>query len=156
MTSRHSAFLDVIRVTARAVIWRDGKLLVQVKRAADGRIYLGLPGGRLEPGETLADAACREAWEETGARVTAPELVRVAEIYKSRPEGLRHQVEHLFVCHVDDTYVPQMGKQPDSKQIGVRWADPVTEAALFDPPYAALLSDKTAGMYQGVIQDETA
>ncbi|NIZ13655.1 NUDIX domain-containing protein [Phaeobacter sp. HF9A] len=156
MTARHSEFLDIIRVTARAVIWREGRVLVQVKQAEDGRIYLGLPGGRLEPGETLADAARREAWEEVAARVEVKSLLRVAEIYKRRPEGLRHQLEHLFLCHVDDTYLPQMGAEPDSKQIAVRWADPMAEAALFDPPYAMLLTDETAETYQGVVHDETA
>lgn len=156
MPTRQPEFLEVIRIAARAVIWREGRILVQVKQAADGRIYLGLPGGRMEPGETLAEATRREALEEVGAEVRVGPLLQVLETYRKRPEGLRHQVEHLFVCHVDDTYVPQMGQHPDSKQIAVRWADPVVEAALFDPPYGALLTDKTAETYQGVVQDETA
>ncbi|MCG7624044.1 NUDIX domain-containing protein [Epibacterium sp. Ofav1-8] len=156
MPSPAPEFLDVIRIAARAVIWREGCVLVQVKQAADGRIYLGLPGGRLEPGETLAEAARREAEEEVGANVQVGALIQVLETYRQRPEGIRHQVEHLFTCHVDDTYVPQMGKHPDSKQIAVRWADPVAEADLFDPPYGALLTDQIAEIYRGVVQDETA
>ena len=36
-----------------------------------------LPGGAIEPGETPADAAVREAWEETGVRVRLTRLVGV-------------------------------------------------------------------------------
>lgn len=147
-------FLRTIRSTARAVIWQGEKVLVQVKQSADGGIYLTLPGGRLEPGESLADATCREVFEEVGAEVDVLGLRHVAELYKDRPEGLRHQVEHLFDCKLKAPYSPHMGPHPDSKQINVRWADPVAEADLFDPPYGTVLTEARGMVYLGIVQDQ--
>ncbi|SDD98611.1 NUDIX domain-containing protein [Auraticoccus monumenti] len=56
-----------------------GQVLLQL-RSDDGT--WGLPGGRLEPGETLERAARRELWEETG--LTAGQL-RQLDVY-SGPE----------------------------------------------------------------------
>lgn len=53
--------------TGRACVWleHEGRvLMVGVKRGG-----WTLPGGGIEPGETGAQAAAREAWEECGARV---------------------------------------------------------------------------------------
>ena len=55
-------------------------------READGRVLLArhvegnrwvLPGGSIEPGETPANAALREGWEETGLTVHLTRLVGV-------------------------------------------------------------------------------
>jgi 8-oxo-dGTP diphosphatase len=52
-----------------------GRLLL-VQRAKDpNRGCWSLPGGRLEPGESAAEAAAREVYEETGIRVVVGELV---------------------------------------------------------------------------------
>jgi ADP-ribose pyrophosphatase YjhB (NUDIX family) len=60
-----------------ALIDREQVLLVQ-----EGKDYCygqwGLPGGRVEPGEKLADAAAREILEETGLEVTIDGLVRIS------------------------------------------------------------------------------
>ena len=149
------AILPAVRTTARAVIWQGEKVLVQVKQAPEGGIYLTLPGGRLEPGETLATATVREVFEEVGAEVEVISLLHVAELYKARPEGVRHQVEHLFDCKLRAPYSPHMGGAPDEKQINVRWADPVAEADLFDPPYGAVLVEARGTLYLGVVQDQS-
>ena len=58
-----------IRVVA-ALLWRDGQLLVQQRPAHKA---LGLlwefPGGKVEPGESDAQALARECTEELGAEV---------------------------------------------------------------------------------------
>ncbi len=46
-----------------------------VRHVEPGRAYWTLPGGGLEAGETPAEAAVREVWEETGLRTTAVRLL---------------------------------------------------------------------------------
>jgi ADP-ribose pyrophosphatase YjhB (NUDIX family) len=70
-------------VGAEAALWRDGKLLL-IRRADDGR--WAVPGGLTEIGETMAETACRELWEETGVRARATRLLGVfdSRLWQSR------------------------------------------------------------------------
>ncbi len=51
-----------------------GEVLLQ-KRADNG--WWGLPGGWVDPGESVEQGAVREVWEETGLRVLVKRLVGV-------------------------------------------------------------------------------
>ncbi len=48
---------------------RDDRLLLVMRRRAPSRGYYAFPGGRVEAGETLEEAARRELAEETGLAV---------------------------------------------------------------------------------------
>lgn len=95
-------------VTVATVVERDGKFLV-VEELAGGKHVINQPAGHLDDGESLAEAAIRETFEETAWRV---ELGHVCGIYRWRhPENqetfLRvsfaaNAVEHLSDNPLDD------------------------------------------------------
>lgn len=54
---------------AAAVVVHDGRLLLIRRRVAEGSLSWALPAGKVEPGETVDQAAAREALEEAGVTV---------------------------------------------------------------------------------------
>ena len=114
-----------IRTAARAVIICDGCLLAAKMRDQRGVYYI-LPGGGQLPGETLVEAVERECLEEVGVKVRVVRLLYVREYigknhsFSKRHAGF-HQVEHVFLCEVDDPSRACPGDVIDNHQIGVNW-----------------------------------
>lgn len=80
---------DPLLVVAAGVIVRDehGAILLQ-RRGDDGS--WGIPGGALEPGESLEQAARRELLEETGlvaSRLTPLDIYSGSEFFLRHPNG---------------------------------------------------------------------
>jgi 8-oxo-dGTP diphosphatase len=72
-----------------AVVERDGALLLVRHQKPDRDPYWVLPGGRLEPGETIPECAEREISEETGLSARFSGVLYVSEFLR---EG-RHTVD---------------------------------------------------------------
>ena len=72
-----------------AVVERDGALLFVRHEKPDRKPYWVLPGGRLEPGETIPECAERELLEETGLEGKFAGVLYVSEFMT---EG-RHTVD---------------------------------------------------------------
>lgn len=68
------------QVAVGAIIVDAGRLLVVRRAREPGRGRWSLPGGRLRPGELLAEALVREVAEETGLRAAPGPLCGVAEL----------------------------------------------------------------------------
>ena len=104
-------------VVAVGVVARDrrGRLLL-VKRAnppAQGR--WSLPGGRVEPGETMAAAAARELHEETGLR---PPLGEVAGVVERIGEGYHYVIVDLWAELADGDVPVAGGDAADARLVG--------------------------------------
>ncbi len=83
-----------------AVVVQDGRALI-VKRAGEPlKGQWSIPGGAVELGETLRQAAAREAREETGLVVEAGEVLEVFDSIYRDPAGKcqYHYVLVDFLC----------------------------------------------------------
>ena len=95
---------ELLQVPSVSVALRDAGGRVLLARHSEGGTWL-LPGGAIEPGETPADAALREMWEETGLVVLLTRIVGVFggprvrrpvsewRPYVVRHDGIRGRVE---------------------------------------------------------------
>jgi 8-oxo-dGTP diphosphatase len=114
-----------IRTSARALIVRDGLLLVIRYRDQRGE-WFTTPGGGQSHRESLERALVREVEEETGARVRVGPLRFVREVMEG-PHTLRlppgfHQIEFYFACEVEGEFDPAAAcAAPDAHQICVEW-----------------------------------
>jgi 8-oxo-dGTP diphosphatase len=60
-------------LTVLCLIYDGGRILLQNRVKKDWQGY-ALPGGHVEPGESIVDAVIREMKEETGLSIHAPKL----------------------------------------------------------------------------------
>jgi 8-oxo-dGTP diphosphatase len=58
-----------------AVIVRDGRVLLVRRRYPEGELVWQFPAGKIEPGESVEQAAVRETAEEVGPAVEAVKLL---------------------------------------------------------------------------------
>jgi len=117
--------MKAIRNSAKALIVRDGRLLVSHLTDGDGDWYV-LPGGGQERMETLHEAVKRECLEELGVLVNVHELLFIREYLSINHEFANfeadvHQIEFMFRCSLPDGVEPGLGALPDTSQIGVAW-----------------------------------
>lgn len=83
------------RVTSRAVVYKDGKLLIMERwfRDKTGVLhhYYSIPGGGVEEGESGEQAVVRELMEEMSIEVNPTRLVTE----QLQPDGCHH---HYYWC----------------------------------------------------------
>ncbi|USD35961.1 MULTISPECIES: NUDIX hydrolase [Ferrimonas] len=82
--------LSMPRVAVLAVTYHQERLIL-VKRANEPQaLGWGFPGGSVDAGEPLMDAAVRELLEETGARAEPQALLTVVEVNEFDGSGRHH------------------------------------------------------------------
>ena len=114
-----------IRVSAKAVILRDGRLLVTVNDDRDGEFRL-LPGGGQDPGESLIEALRRECREELAAEIIPGDVLFCRDYIGSRHEFAHrqsdvHQLEIMFSAELAPGETPRMTDHADAFQTGIEW-----------------------------------
>ncbi len=99
---------------AMAVVRLGPRYLLVHERKHGGGWYL--PAGRVEPGETLADAAIRETNEEAGIPIVLDGILRIA--HSPRADGtVRMRV--IYLAHPADDTAPK--SEPDEESLEARW-----------------------------------
>jgi 8-oxo-dGTP pyrophosphatase MutT (NUDIX family) len=84
---------NVIQLACTMLVDRSGRILTQLRdeHAPIGPNCWGLPGGHVEPGETVAEAAIRELCEETSLRAElAPYARQLIEADAVSPAREKH------------------------------------------------------------------
>ncbi len=67
---------ETVELTVACLLRRKEEILLQNRVKADWQGY-ALPGGHVEPGESIVDAVIREMREETGLTILDPRLAAV-------------------------------------------------------------------------------
>jgi 8-oxo-dGTP diphosphatase len=113
-----------IRVTARAMIQRDGHILLIACDEPGFGLHYNIPGGGVRYHEPVRDAVRREVREETGLDVEVGRLLLTVEALHEdarTPAEQFHGFALVFECHVPPDAVPRLPDQPDTFQTGVEW-----------------------------------
>ena len=125
-------------LAASIAVFREGKVLIATRTKPPGAGVWSLPGGLVEVGETLEEAALRELMEEVGVTAHIVGFNRHVERIDRDTDGRfeRHFVLASFV----GTWVA--GEAQTGPEAGdVRWIDPNEVATL---PTTAALPDVLA------------
>lgn len=97
--------MDKRRINVRAIIWKGGKLLAVKHKSKKGgeSAYWALPGGGLDPFESLSDGIRREMIEETGI---APQVDRMlfGQQLPSGRAGRDEELEFFFLVTNPNDY----------------------------------------------------
>ena len=97
------------------VVVRLGRRFLLVHERKHGQLWY-LPAGRVEPGESLIDAARRETLEESGVPIDLTGILRIE--HQAHADGVA-RVRVFFLGHPRDDTPPKT--QPDHESLGAAW-----------------------------------
>lgn len=146
-----------IRSGAKALVYHNGKILLNQCRFSSGEIYYDLPGGGQNPYETLEEAVVREVAEETGYIVSVRRFIGIAEqifddvkLREQYPD-YAHRVLHIFLVDI----VGETKEKPtelDFQQEASVWLTPEeADRVNVSPPQ---LSGRLAALVKEGVQPE--
>lgn len=149
-----------VRNKASALVIKDGAILL-VEFLDENGLHYNLPGGGMEPGESLVDTVKREVREEAAAEV---EVGPVAFVYEYEP--VRNQFMYgpvpsigvIFACHLIDGSAPRMPDAPDPHQVGVKWVplSALTSVQLYPEITDDILDYVATGRgYRNYVEEQT-
>jgi len=122
-----------------AVVIHDGRVLLIKRGRAPLRGEWSIPGGRLELGETVRQAVCREVLEETGLTVKVIDLLGVFDRIVPDDTGRvrYHYILIDFLCRVTSGTL-----QPGSDAADAGWftLGEITEVGLQEDTLAVVKS----------------
>jgi ADP-ribose pyrophosphatase YjhB (NUDIX family) len=129
------------RIIAGCVIETEGRILL-CKRAIEPRLgFWTVPAGFMENGESVQQAAAREAMEEALAHVRIGSLLAIVNVLRA------HQVHIMFRATLND---PAFGVGPESLETGLyeEAQIPWSEIAFLSVEFALrrYLEDRRAGV----------
>jgi 8-oxo-dGTP diphosphatase len=108
-------------LAASICVVRDGKVLLATRTSPPMHALYTFPGGLVETGETLAEAAMRELREEVGVEARVIGFVEPIEVIQHDDDG-RVRAHYVICAHVARWVAGE--PQPGPEAGSVLWADP--------------------------------
>lgn len=143
-----------IRNAAKALLYENGKILLNCHKTENGRVYYDLPGGGQHQYETMEEAVVREVLEETGYTVQVVRFQCIAEeiwkdpIMQVQYPEYTHRIMHIFLVHRVTTNKAETCEL-DFEQTGSVWVT-LEEADKLD-----LVPRQLCGQIRKVVESET-
>jgi len=122
------AYRELPRVGVGAVVIHEGRILLVKRASPPGKGFWAIPGGLVELGETVREAAERELLEETGISVRARDAFYLFDFIDRDADGT---IRYHYV--IVDFLADYLGGEP-------RAADDVSDARWLSPAEAAALN----------------
>lgn len=133
-------------LAASIAVFRDGKALIATRTKNPGAGVWSLPGGLVEVGETLEEAALRELMEEVGVEARIVGFNRHVQRIDRDDEG---RIRHHFVV-ASFVGVWTAGEAQTGPEAGeVRWVDPFDLDGLPTTPHLGRILARAAAICEG-------
>lgn len=132
-------------LAASVAVFRDGKALIATRTKNPGAGVWSLPGGLVEAGETLEQAALRELMEEVGVEARIVGFNRhVQRVDRDEQGRVRH---HFVVASFVGAWVA--GEATTGPEAGeVRWVDPDDLGDLPTTPHLGRILAQAAEIFR--------
>lgn len=117
----HLGHRSLLVAAAYVVLRRGDEVLLQLRRNTgymDGR--WGVLAGHVDPGESVHEAAAREAFEEGGVRVDVADLVALTALHRFERGGpaVEQRFDAFFLAR---TWTGEPALQEPDKSAAMRW-----------------------------------
>ncbi|MBU2328964.1 MAG: NUDIX hydrolase [Alphaproteobacteria bacterium] len=109
--------MSMPRLASSAIVERAGRFLLVRRGNPPAADLYAFPGGRAEPGETPAETALRELFEETGLIGRNPRLFEIVELQPETGVSGSHFMLSVFRVDADD----QQHAQAQSDALEAEW-----------------------------------
>lgn len=107
-------------VAVIVIFRKDGKIAFVLRQNTDWMNgYYGLPGGKVDSGESITQAAIREAKEETGVTILPKDLTHL--LVAHRHDADSDWIDNIFEAH---TWQGELHNAEPDKHASLDWLDP--------------------------------
>ncbi|WP_231803269.1 NUDIX hydrolase [Stenotrophomonas sp. MMGLT7] len=132
---------------AIATVFRDGKVLLVRRANPPDAGRWGFPGGKIESGERIEDAAVRELREETGVHAEAHRVFTAVDVF-DRDEGDRLRRHFVLIAVLCEWRSGEPIAGDDALE--ARWfgLDELDDAGIALSPDVAEVARQAAALYE--------
>ena len=141
--------MSMPRLASSAIVERAGRYLLVRRGNPPAADLYAFPGGRAEPGETPAETALRELFEETGLIGRNPRLFEPVELLPETGASGSHFMLSVFQVDADD----QQHAQAQSDALEAEWFLP---QEILDLPIPESVRDCIVRLAPGLRAGSTA